>query len=175
MAMGADRAIHVQTDEDLAPIAVARIFHALAQKEQPGLILVGKQAIDDDSATTGSLLSAMGNMPQGTFASSVTLSDDKKSVTVVRDIDAGSETVSLTLPAVITCDLRLNQPRYATLPNIMKAKKKPLETITPADLKVNTASGLKILSVEEPPKRAGGIKVASVDELISKLKAAQVL
>lgn len=173
MAMGADRGIHVETDVDVEPLGVAKLLAALAKAEDAKLVIVGKQAIDDDSNQTGQMLAALLNWPQGTFASKVAL--DQSSVTVTREIDGGSETVKLTLPAVITADLRLNQPRYATLPNIMKARKKPLDTKSPADLGVDVARRLKVLKVEEPPVRKSGVKVASVDELIAKLKADGVL
>jgi electron transfer flavoprotein beta subunit len=163
MAMGADRGIHVETDVDVEPLGVAKLLAALAKAEDAKLVIVGKQAIDDDSNQTGQMLAALLNWPQGTFASKVAL--DQSSVTVTREIDGGSETVKLTLPAVITADLRLNQPRYATLPNIMKARKKPLDTKSPADLGVDVARRLKVLKVEEPPVRKSGVKVASVDEL----------
>jgi electron transfer flavoprotein beta subunit len=173
MAMGADRGIHVETDVDVEPLGVAKLLAALAKAEDAKLVIVGKQAIDDDSNQTGQMLAAILDWPQGTFASKVVL--DQSSATVTREIDGGSETVKLQLPAVITADLRLNQPRYATLPNIMKARKKPLDTKTPADLGVDIARRVKILKVEEPPVRKSGVKVASVDELIAKLKADGVL
>jgi electron transfer flavoprotein beta subunit len=173
MAMGADRGIHVETDVDVEPLGVAKLLAALAKAEDAKLVIVGKQAIDDDSNQTGQMLAALLNWPQGTFASKVAL--DASAVTVTREIDGGSETVKLSLPAVITADLRLNQPRYATLPNIMKARKKPLDTKSPADLGVDVARRLKVLKVEEPPVRKSGVKVASVDELIAKLKADGVL
>ena len=168
MAIGADRAILVQTDAELQPLAVAKLLKALVDKEQPGLIILGKQAIDDDANQTGQMLAALADLPQGTFASKVEVVGDK--VNVTREVDGGSETVSLSLPAVITTDLRLNEPRYVTLPNIMKAKKKPLDTFTPEDLGVDVAPRLKTLKVSEPPQRGAGIKVADVAMLVDKLK-----
>ena len=169
LAMGADRAILVQTDDELEPLAIAKILKAVADEEQPGLVLMGKQAIDDDSNQTGQMLAALWGRPQGTFASKVEL--EGNSVSVTREVDGGLETVSLKLPAVVTTDLRLNEPRYASLPNIMKAKSKPLAAKTPADYGVDTAPRLKIIKVSEPPVRQAGEKVGSVDELVSKLKA----
>ncbi|MCF8211770.1 MAG: electron transfer flavoprotein subunit beta/FixA family protein, partial [Rhodoferax sp.] len=157
MAIGADRAILVETTEELQPLAVAKLLKALVDKEQPGLVILGKQAIDDDCNQTGQMLAALTDMPQGTFASKVTIADGK--ATITREVDGGSESVCLTLPAVITTDLRLNEPRYVTLPNIMKAKKKQLETFTPEALGVNVAPRIKTLKVVEPPKRSAGIKV----------------
>jgi electron transfer flavoprotein beta subunit len=168
MAIGADRAILVETNEDLQPLAVAKLLKALVDKEQPGLVILGKQAIDDDCNQTGQMLAALADLPQGTFASKVEVADGKASIT--REIDGGAETLSLTLPAVVTTDLRLNEPRYVTLPNIMKAKKKPLETLTPEALGVNVAPRLKTLKVVEPPKRSAGIKVPDVATLVAKLK-----
>jgi len=168
LAMGADRGILVQTDDVLEPLAVAKGLKALVEKEQPQLVILGKQAIDDDSNQTGQMLAALLGWGQATFASKVELGDGSAKVT--REIDGGLETVEVKLPAIITTDLRLNQPRYASLPNIMKAKKKQLDTITPADLGLNTTPRLKTLKVEEPPKRQGGGKVASVEELVAKLK-----
>lgn len=170
MALGADRAILVETEEgaDLQPLAVANILKVIADKEQPGLIILGKQAIDDDSNQTGQMLAALLGIAQGTFASKVELSDSK--VTVTREVDGGLETVALDLPAVITTDLRLNEPRYAKLPNIMKAKKKPLEIMPVADTGVDITPHLKTLKVVEPPTRKAGIKVASVSELVEKLR-----
>lgn len=168
MAIGADRAILIQTDVELQPLAVAKLLKAVVDKEQPSLVILGKQAIDDDANQTGQMLAALANMPQGTFASKVAVADGKISVT--REVDGGSETVSLTLPAVVTTDLRLNEPRYVTLPNIMKAKKKPMETLTPSALGVDVTPRLKTLKVAEPAKRSAGIKVANVAELIAKLK-----
>ncbi|MFZ2306098.1 MAG: electron transfer flavoprotein subunit beta/FixA family protein [Rhodoferax sp.] len=168
MAIGADRAILVETNEELQPLAVAKLLKALVDKEQPGLIILGKQAIDDDCNQTGQMLAALADLPQGTFASKVEIADGKASIT--REIDGGSETVSLSLPAVVTTDLRLNEPRYVTLPNIMKAKKKPLETLTPEALGVNVAPRIKTLKVVEPAKRSAGIKVPDVATLVAKLK-----
>ncbi|MBV8380097.1 MAG: electron transfer flavoprotein subunit beta/FixA family protein [Pelomonas sp.] len=168
MAIGADRAILVETDAELQPLAVAKLLKALVDKEQPQLVILGKQAIDDDCNQTGQMLAALTGLPQGTFASKVEVVDGKANVT--REVDGGLETVSLTLPAVVTTDLRLNEPRYVTLPNIMKAKKKPLETVKPADLGVDVAPRVKTLKVEEPPKRSAGIKVPDVAALVDKLK-----
>jgi electron transfer flavoprotein beta subunit len=168
LAMGADRGILVQCDEQLQPLAVAKLLKALVDKEQPDLVILGKQAIDDDSNQTGQMLAALLGWAQGTFASKLELADGKAKVT--REIDGGLETLSLTMPAVITSDLRLNTPRYASLPNIMKAKKKPIETIPVADLGVDVAPRLKTVKVSEPPKRAAGIKVESVAELVDKLR-----
>ena len=168
MAIGADRAILVQTDVELQPLAVAKLLKALVDKEQPGLVILGKQAIDDDCNQTGQMLAALADLPQGTFASKVEV--DGATVKVTREIDGGLETVSLSLPAVITADLRLNEPRYVTLPNIMKAKKKQLDTVTPADLGVDVAPRLKTLKVSEPPKRGAGIKVPDVATLVDKLR-----
>jgi electron transfer flavoprotein beta subunit len=168
LAMGADRGILVKTEENVEPLAVAKILKAIAEAEQPGLVIVGKQAIDDDSNQTGQMLAALLGWPQGTFASKITLGDG--SLEVVREIDGGLEAVQLKLPAVVTSDLRLNEPRYASLPNIMKAKKKPIDEKTPADYGVDVAPRLKTLSVEEPPKRGAGIKVKTVQELVEKLK-----
>jgi electron transfer flavoprotein beta subunit len=168
MAIGADRAILVETDVELQPLAVAKLLKALADKEQPGLIILGKQAIDDDCNQTGQMLAALGGFSQGTFASKVELADGALSVT--REVDGGLEVLKLTLPAVITTDLRLNEPRYVTLPNIMKAKKKPLEVVKPADLGVDVTPRIKTLKVSEPPKRGAGIKVPDVATLVAKLK-----
>ena len=168
MAIGADRAILVQTDAELQPLAVAKLLKALVDKEQPGLIILGKQAIDDDANQTGQMLAALADLPQGTFANKVEVAGDK--VQVTREIDGGLQTVELSLPAVITTDLRLNEPRYVTLPNIMKAKKKPLETVTPEQLGVDVAPRLKTLKVMEPAKRGAGIKVPDVATLVEKLK-----
>ena len=169
LAMGADRAILVQTDDEVEPLAVAKILKAIYDEEQPGLVILGKQAIDDDSNQTGQMLAALMGRPQGTFANTVEVEGDH--VTVKREVDGGLETVKLSLPAVVTTDLRLNEPRYASLPNIMKAKSKPLETKSPADYGVDTAPRLKVTHVGEPPVRQAGVKVASVDELVAKLKA----
>ena len=168
MAIGADRGILVETAGDTEPLAVAKIMKALADKEQPQLIILGKQAIDDDSNQTGQMLAALLGWPQATFASKVVLEDGK--VTVTREVDGGLETVALSLPAIVTTDLRLNEPRYVTLPNIMKAKKKPLATIKPEDLGVDVAPRLKTLKVVEPAKRSAGIKVPDVATLVQKLR-----
>jgi len=168
LAMGADRAILVQTDEEVEPLAVAKILSKIAQEEQPQLVILGKQAIDDDNNATGQMVAALLGWPQGTFASKVELSD---SATVTREVDGGLETVKLNLPAVVTTDLRLNEPRYASLPNIMKAKSKPLATKSPGDYGVDVARRLETLKVVEPAKRQAGIKVGNVDELVDKLKA----
>ncbi|MDH7639936.1 electron transfer flavoprotein subunit beta/FixA family protein [Sphingomonas oryzagri] len=169
LAMGADRAILVQTDDEVEPLAVAKILKAIVDEEQPGLVILGKQAIDDDSNQTGQMLAALTGRPQGTFANKLEVEGD--SATVTREVDGGLETVKLALPAIITTDLRLNEPRYASLPNIMKAKSKPLANKTPADYGVDTAARLQTLKVSEPPKRSAGVKVADVDELVTKLKA----
>lgn len=169
LALGADRGIHVEAEDGVQPLAVAKILQALINKEGIGLVLLGKQSIDSDNNQVAQMLAALGNMPQGTFACAVELADGK--VKVTREIDGGEQTVLLSLPAVISSDLRLNEPRYASLPNIMKAKKKPIDSVTPADLGVDTASGLKVIAVEPPPARSAGVKVADVDELISKLKS----
>ncbi len=169
LAMGADRAILVETEDDVEPLAVAKILKAIAEEENPGLVLLGKQSISDDSNQTGQMLAALMGRPQGTFANTVEIEGD--AVNVKREIDGGLETVKLTLPAIVTTDLRLNEPRYASLPNIMKAKSKPLATKTPADYGVDTAPRLTTLKVSEPPVRSAGIKVADVDELVAKIKA----
>ncbi|CAG9188829.1 Electron transfer flavoprotein subunit beta [Paraburkholderia caribensis] len=168
LAIGADRAVLVESNEELQPLAVAKLLKALADKEQPSLMILGKQAIDDDANQTGQMLAALAGLPQATFASKVIVADGK--ATVSREVDGGAQTLSLTLPAVITTDLRLNEPRYVTLPNIMKAKKKPLETVTPEDLGVDVTPRLKTLKVSEPPKRPAGVKVADVSALVEKLK-----
>ncbi|AWI54696.1 electron transporter RnfB [Aquabacterium olei] len=168
LAIGADRAILVESDAELQPLAVAKLLKAIVDKEQPGLIIVGKQAIDDDSNQTGQMLAELANLPQATFASKVAKDGDKLLVT--REVDGGAETLSLSIPAVVTTDLRLNEPRYVTLPNIMKAKKKPLDTFKPADLGVDVSPRLKTLKVSEPPVRSAGIKVADVATLVDKLK-----
>jgi electron transfer flavoprotein beta subunit len=173
LAMGADRAILIQTDDEVEPLAVAKLLKAVADEEQPGLVILGKQAIDDDSNQTGQMLAALMGRPQGTFASKVEVSGDTVSVT--REVDGGLETVSLKTPAIITTDLRLNEPRYASLPNIMKAKSKPMAQKTPADYGIDTTPHLKTLKVTEPPKRQAGSKVADVDELVGKLKALGVV
>ena len=168
MAIGADRAILVETDAELQPLAVAKLLKALVDKEQPGLVILGKQAIDDDANQTGQMLAALADLPQGTFASKVEVEGEK--VKVTREVDGGLETVQLSLPAVVTTDLRLNEPRYVTLPNIMKAKKKPLETVKPQDLGVDVSPRLKTLKVAEPAGRKAGVKVADVATLVDKLK-----
>ena len=168
LAMGADRAILVMTDDEVEPLAVAKIVKAIADEEQPGIIITGKQAIDDDSNQVGQMVAALLGRPQGTFANELTV--EGETITVKREIDGGLETVRLTAPAVVTTDLRLNEPRYASLPNIMKAKNKPMAQKTPADYGVDTAPRLKTLKVTEPPVRVAGIKVGSVDELVAKLK-----
>lgn len=168
LAMGADRAILVETDVELQPLAVAKLLQALCAQEQPQLVICGKQAIDNDANQTGQMLAALQNWPQATCASKVAVADGK--ATVTREIDGGLETLELALPAVVSADLRLNEPRYATLPNIMKAKKKPLVTVTPAGLGVDVTPRLATLQVTEPPRRAAGIKVADVAELMHRLK-----
>lgn len=168
MAMGADRGILVESNDELQPLAVAKLLKAICEKEGPSLLICGKQAIDDDSNQTGQMLAALMDWPQATFASKVELAGDK--VTVTREIDGGLETLAMALPAVVTTDLRLNEPRYATLPNIMKAKKKPLDTIAADSLGVDVAPRLKTIKVSEPPKRAGGVKVADVADLLNKLR-----
>jgi len=168
LALGADRAVLVQTDTELQPLAVAKLLRAIVEKESPGLVILGKQAIDDDANQTGQMLAALLDWPQATFASKVDIADSK--ATVKREVDGGLETVEVALPAVVTTDLRLNEPRYATLPNIMKAKKKPLETLTPEALGVDVAPRLKTLRVTEPAKRKGGGRVADVKELVAKLR-----
>jgi electron transfer flavoprotein beta subunit len=168
MAIGADRAILVETGEELQPLAVAKLLKALVDKEQPGLVILGKQAIDDDCNQTGQMLAALADLPQATFASQVELADG--AVTVTREIDGGLETLKLSTPAVITTDLRLNEPRYVTLPNIMKAKKKPMEILKPEDLGVDVSPRIKTLKVSEPPKRGAGVMVPDVAALVAKLK-----
>ena len=168
MAIGADRAILVETTEELQPLAVAKLLKALVDKEQPGLVILGKQAIDDDCNQTGQMLAALAGLPQATFASKVEVADGFAHVT--REVDGGAETLKVKLPAVVTTDLRLNEPRYVTLPNIMKAKKKTLEVLKPADLGVDVAPRIKTLKVSEPPKRSAGIKVPDVATLVNKLK-----
>ena len=168
LAIGADKAILVETDVELQPLAVAKLLKAICEKEQVQLILLGKQAIDDDSNQTGQMLASLMDIPQGTFASRVAIENGKAIVT--REVDGGLETISLSLPAVITADLRLNEPRYVTLPNIMKAKKKPLDIVRPEELDVDISPRLKTLRVDEPPKRVAGIMVANVEELVEKLK-----
>ncbi|MFM8344981.1 MAG: electron transfer flavoprotein subunit beta/FixA family protein [Betaproteobacteria bacterium] len=168
MAIGADRGILVETDVELQPLAVAKLLKALVDREQPGLLILGKQAIDDDCNQTGQMLAALGQMGQATFASKVEVADGHAQVT--REVDGGLETLRVALPAVITTDLRLNEPRYVTLPNIMKAKKKPLDVLKPADLAVDVAPRIQTLKVTEPPKRSAGIKVPDVATLVTKLK-----
>jgi electron transfer flavoprotein beta subunit len=169
LAMGADRATLIQTDEAVEPLGVAKILAKIVEEEAPDLVILGKQAIDDDSNQTGQMLAALLNWGQGTFASKIEIADD--SVNVTREVDGGLETLALKLPAIVTTDLRLNEPRYASLPNIMKAKSKPLAMKTPADIGVDTTPRLETLKVTEPPKRTAGIKVADVAELVAKLKA----
>ncbi len=168
LALGADRGILVQSDENLESLTVAKLLAKVVEEEQPGLVIMGKQAIDTDNNQTGQMLAALTNMPQGTFASEVKVSGDK--VQVTREVDGGLQTVELTMPAIVTTDLRLNEPRYASLPNIMKAKRKPLETKTPEDLGVAVKAHTQLLKVEPPAQRQAGIKVASVEELVDKLK-----
>jgi electron transfer flavoprotein beta subunit len=169
LAIGADRAILVETGAEIQPLAVAKLLKAIVAKEQPGLVVMGKQAIDDDSNQTGQMLAALLNWSQATFASKLKVSGAIAEVT--REVDGGLETISIKLPAVVTTDLRLNEPRYVTLPNIMKAKKKPLETLTPEALGVDVAPRLKTLNVQEPPKRSAGKMVKSVQELVEKLRS----
>ena len=168
LAMGADRGILVKVDGTVEPLAVAKILKGVAEKEQPGLVILGKQAIDDDCNQTGQMLAALLNWPQGTFASKVVIGDG--SVDVTREVDGGAQTVTLKTPAIVTVDLRLNEPRYASLPNIMKAKKKPIADSTAADYGVDTAPRLTVVKTTEPPARAGGAKVGAVAELVQKLK-----
>jgi len=168
MAIGADRAILVESAEELQPLAVAKLLKALVDKEQPGLVILGKQAIDDDCNQTGQMLAALAGLPQATFASKLEVADG--AATVTREVDGGLERLKLALPAVVTTDLRLNEPRYVTLPNIMKAKKKPLEIVKPSDLGVDVAPRLKTMKVAEPPKRGAGVKVPDVAALVDKLK-----
>ena len=168
LAVGVDRGIHVKADGIVEPIAVAKILQKIVDKEKPDLVFMGKQAIDDDCNQTGQMLSALLNWPQATFASKIEIKDKK--LEVVREVDEGLETIEINVPAVVTCDLRLNEPRYASLPNIMKAKKKPIEQINASDLGVDTTPRVQLIKVEEPPKRKAGIKVASVVELVQKLK-----
>ena len=168
LAMGADRGILVETDVPLQPLAVAKLLRAIVGREQPGLVIMGKQAIDDDMSATGQMLAALLGWPQGTFASKLVI--DGGRIAVTREVDGGLETVDLALPAIVTTDLRLNEPRYASLPNIMKARKKPIVTMTPAELGVDPAPRLTVLGVAEPPRRKAGVKVASVAELVAKLR-----
>lgn len=168
LALGADRGIHVEAEDGLQPLAIAKLLHSLVKKEGADLVLLGKQSIDSDNNQVAQMLAALADMPQGTFACGVEIADGK--VSVMREIDGGEQTVLLSLPAIISTDLRLNEPRYASLPNIMKAKKKPIDTVSPSDLGVDVSSGLKTISVEAPAARSAGIRVESVDELITKLK-----
>ena len=168
LAVGVDRGIHVKVEGIVEPIVVAKILQKIVDKEKPNLVFMGKQAIDDDCNQTGQMLSALLNWPQATFASKIEIKDKK--LEVVREVDEGLETIEINMPAVVTCDLRLNEPRYASLPNIMKAKKKPIEQISVSDLGVDTTSRVQLIKVEEPPKRKSGIKVTSVVELVQKLK-----
>ena len=168
LAMGADRGILVESDADLQPLAIAKLLKAIVEQEQPRLVILGKQAIDDDMSATGQMLAALLGWSQGTFASKLTVEGDK--LTVTREVDGGLETISLSLPAIVTTDLRLNEPRYASLPNIMKARKKPIATMKPTDLGVDVTPRLTVIKVEEPAKRKAGQKVASVAELVSKLR-----
>ena len=166
--MGADRGIHVLTDETLEPISIAKILAKIVEDESPGLVITGKQAIDGDNNQTGQMLAALTSMPQGTFASKIEIDGEK--IRVTREIDGGLQTINLNMPAIITTDLRLNEPRYASLPNIMKAKKKPIDQKSPSDYGVDTAPRVKVLKVIEPPKRQAGIKVENIGELVEKLK-----
>ena len=168
LAVGADRGIHVKTDGIVEPLAVSKILKAIVEKEKPDLVFMGKQAIDDDCNQTGQILAALHNWPQATFASKIEVKD--KSLEVTREVDEGLETIEVNIPAIVTCDLRLNEPRYASLPNIMKAKKKPLDQMSATDLGVDTKPRIEHIKVEEPPKRKAGIKVANVAELVNKLK-----
>jgi electron transfer flavoprotein beta subunit len=168
MAIGADRSVLVETGEELQPLAVAKLLKALFEKEKPDLVILGKQAIDDDCNQTGQMLAALADLPQATFASKVEVAGDK--VNVTREVDGGLETLALSTPAIITTDLRLNEPRYVTLPNIMKAKKKQLDVVKPEELGVDVAPRIKTLKVSEPPKRSAGVKVADVATLVDKLK-----
>ena len=168
LAVGVDRGIHVKADSIIEPLAVSKILQKIIDKEKPDLVFMGKQAIDDDCNQTGQMLAALLNWPQATFASKIEVKD--KSLEVTREVDEGLETIEVNIPAIVTCDLRLNEPRYASLPNIMKAKKKPLEQINASDLGIDTKPRIELIKVEEPPKRKAGIKVASVAELVQKLK-----
>jgi len=168
LAVGVDKGIHVKADSYIEPLGIAKILKKVVEKEKPNMVFLGKQAIDDDCNQTGQMLAAMLNWPQGTFTSKINLKD--KTMEIVREIDEGLETIEINLPAVVTCDLRLNEPRYASLPNIMKAKKKPIEQMAAKDLGVDITNRIQQIKVEEPPKRKGGIKVSSVAELVSKLK-----
>jgi electron transfer flavoprotein beta subunit len=168
LAVGADKGIHIKVDGTVEPLAVAKILQKIVDKEKPDLVFMGKQAIDDDCNQTGQMLSALLNWPQATFASKINIKD--KSLEVIREVDEGLETIEVNIPAIVTCDLRLNEPRYASLPNIMKAKKKPLDTLSAVDLGIDTTPRIQQIKVEEPPKRKAGIKVANVVELVNKLK-----
>ena len=168
LAVGADRGIHVKADGIIEPLAVSKILKAVVEKEKPDLVFMGKQAIDDDCNQTGQMLAALLNWPQATFASKIEIKD--KSLEVTREVDEGLETIEVNVPAIVTCDLRLNEPRYASLPNIMKAKKKPLDQMSATDLGIDTKPRIEQIKVEEPPKRKAGIKVANVAELVTKLK-----
>ena len=168
LAVGADKGIHIKVDGAVEPLAVAKILQKIVDKEKPDLVFMGKQAIDDDCNQTGQMLSALLNWPQATFASKINIKD--KSLEVIREVDEGLETIEVNIPAIVTCDLRLNEPRYASLPNIMKAKKKPLDTLSAVDLGIDTTPRIQQIKVEEPPKRKAGIKVANVAELVNKLK-----
>ena len=168
LAVGVDRGIHVKAESAIEPLAVAKILQKIVDKEKPDLVFMGKQAIDDDCNQTGQMLAALLNWPQATFASKINIKDNK--LEVIREVDEGLETIEVNVPAIVTCDLRLNEPRYASLPNIMKAKKKPLEQMSASDLGIDTKPRIKQIKVEEPPKRKSGIKVASVAELVQKLK-----
>ena len=168
LAVGADRGIHVKADGIIEPLAVSKILKAIVEKEKPDLVFMGKQAIDDDCNQTGQMLAALLNWPQATFASKIDIKD--KSLEVTREVDEGLETIEVNVPAIVTCDLRLNEPRYASLPNIMKAKKKPLDQMSATDLGIDTKPRIEQIKVEEPPKRKAGIKVANVAELVNKLK-----
>jgi len=170
LAMGADRGIHVETDENLEPLHVAKLLKQIVDKEKPQIIFLGKQSIDGDNNQTAQMLAALLDVAQATNAAKVEVASDKSSAKILREIDGGVETISVRLPAVISADLRLNEPRYATLPNIMKAKKKPVETLSPQSLGVDMKPHIKTINVEEPPKRAAGVKVGSVEELAAKLK-----
>ncbi len=168
LAVGVDRGIHIKVDGIIEPLAVSKILQKIVEKEKPDLVFMGKQAIDDDCNQTGQMLAALLNWPQATFASKIEIKDKK--LEVVREVDEGLETIEVNVPAIVTCDLRLNEPRYASLPNIMKAKKKPLEQINASDLGVDTKPRIEQIKIEEPPKRKAGIKVSSVEELVQKLK-----
>lgn len=168
LAMGADRAVLIESDEELQPLAVAKLLKALVEREQPGLVMLGKQAVDDDAGQTGQMLAALLNYPQATYVSALTVNGNE--VVATREVDGGTETIGLNLPAVITADLRLNQPRFVKLPNLMMARKKPIETIKAADLGVDTKPRLQLLKVSEPPARKAGIKVSNVQELLTKLR-----